>query len=122
MLADKAAPLIPNFGTNKRQKTMVLLEFIKSGYDVFYFKEKYECDFIVKKGNNFLPVQVSYFLENGKTKEREIRGLVEACLKINVKRGIIITFDQNEVLEYHDIKIEVIPVYQYFLNNKQIVK
>jgi len=106
----------------KLLENMVLLEFIKSGYDVFYFKEKYECDFIVKKENNFLPVQVSYFLENGKTKERKIRGLVEACNKINVKRGVIITFDQKEVFEYQDIKIEVIPVYQYFLNIKQTDK
>jgi len=100
----------------KLLENMVLLEFVKSGYDVFYFKEKYECDFIVKKENKFLPVQVSYFLENDGTKEREIRGLAEACYKINVNEGIIISLDQKEELKFQDINIKVIPVYQFFLN------
>lgn len=99
----------------KLLENMALLEFVKSGYDVFYYKEKYECDFIVKKENKLLPVQVSYFLENDKTKEREIRGLAEACKKIKVNEGIIITFDQKEAFKYQGINIEVIPVYQYFL-------
>jgi len=110
------------FSTSKNNgkllENMVLLEFVKLGYAVFYFKEKYECDFIVKKENKLLPIQVSYFLENDKTKEREIRGLVEACNKINVKDGIIITFDQKEEFEQQGINIKVIPVYQYFLENK----
>ena len=110
------------FSTSKNNgkllENMVFLEFIKSDYHVYYFKEKYECDFIVKKENKFFPVQVSYFLENDKTKEREIRGLVEACNKINVKDGVIITYDQKEEFEHKGIKIKVIPVYQYFLENK----
>ena len=110
------------FSTSKNNgkllENMVLLEFVKLGYNVFYFKEKYECDFIVKKENKLLPIQVSYFLENDKTKEREIRGLIEACNKINIKEGIIITFDQKEEFEQQGINIKVIPVYQYFLEKK----
>jgi len=102
----------------KLLENMVLLELVKSGYEAFYFKEKYECDFIVKKQNKLFPVQVSCFLENDKTKEREIRGLVEACNKINVKEGIIITFDQKDEFEQQGINIKLIPVYQYFLENK----
>lgn len=101
----------------KLLENMVFLEFIKNGCDVFYYKEKYECDFIVKKENKLLPIQVSYFLENDKTKEREIRGLAEACNKVNSKEGVIITFDQKEKFVHQGIKIKVVPVYQYFLEN-----
>ncbi|OPZ98498.1 MAG: hypothetical protein BWY70_01210 [Bacteroidetes bacterium ADurb.Bin408] len=95
-------------------ENMVLLELIKSDCKVFYYKEKYECDFIVEKDNKFLPVQVSYFMDNSKTKDREMRGLAEACRVLNLKEGVVITLDQKETYEYHDINIRVIPVYEYF--------
>jgi len=95
-------------------ENMVLLELIKSDCKVFYFKEKYECDFVVEKDNKFLPVQVSYFMDNSKTKDREMRGLAEACRVLNLKEGVVITLDQKETFEYHDINIRMIPVYEYF--------
>ncbi len=96
-------------------ENMALLEFVKSGYEVFYFKEKFECDFIVKKENYFHPFQVSWVTENDKTREREVRGLVEACLKLNMKEGTILTFDQKGELKQQGIRIQIIPAYQYFL-------
>jgi predicted AAA+ superfamily ATPase len=99
----------------KLLENMVLLEFIKLGYEVFYFKEKYECDFIIKKQKKLIPIQVSYVLEKDKSKEREIRGLLEAFKRININEGTIITFDQKEELIQQGVTIKLIPVYQYFL-------
>jgi predicted AAA+ superfamily ATPase len=102
----------------KLLENMVLLEIVKLGYEVFYFKEKYECDFIIKKQNKLFPIQVSYVLEKDKSKEREVRGLLEACKKINVNEGTIITFDQKDEFIQQGVNIKLIPVYQYFLENK----
>lgn len=97
----------------KLLENMVLLEFIKSGYEVFYFKEKYECDFVVKKENVF---QVfSWTIDNDKTRDREIRGLIEVCAKLNVEVGTILTFDQKDEFVQQGIKIKFVPAYQYFL-------
>ncbi|MFH1936634.1 MAG: DUF4143 domain-containing protein, partial [Bacteroidota bacterium] len=35
----------------KLLENMVLMELVKAGWQITYFKEKYECDFIVKKEN-----------------------------------------------------------------------
>ena len=102
----------------KLLENVVLLEFIKLGYEVFYFKEKYECDFIIKRQKKLFPIQVSYVLEKDKSKEREVRGLLEACNRINVNEGTIITFDQKDEFIQQGVNIKLIPVYQFFLENK----
>ncbi len=87
----------------------VLLEIVKAGYEVFYFKDRYECDFIIKTSNELKALQVSYQLESADTKNREIRGLLHACKKLNIQKGTIVTFDQTERLEQDGVKIEIIP-------------
>jgi uncharacterized protein len=97
-------------------ENMTAMELIKSEKDIFYFKDRYECDFIVKEGNSYIPVQASYSLDNDDILRREFRGLHEACKHLDVKKGLILTFDDERELEYMDIKINVLPFYKYFLN------
>lgn len=97
-------------------ENMVFLEFLKSGCELFYFKNNYECDFIVKRGAGYLPVQVAYEIINAETKSREIKGLAEACEYLQVNNGIIITFDHEETLQHGNITVEFCPVYKYFLS------
>lgn len=101
----------------KLLENMVFMEFLKAGCEVFYFKNNYECDFIVKQGANYLPVQVSYEFINAETKKRELKGLAEACEYLKVNKGIIITFDHEETLQFDNIDVEFYPVYKYFLNH-----
>jgi len=102
----------------KLLENMVALEFLKAEKQIFYFKNNKECDFIVKNKNKYLPVQVSYEISENETKLRELKGLAEACKYLNVKTGIIITFDQEEELFFQDIKVNIIPVYKYFLPSR----
>jgi len=99
-------------------ENMVALEFMKAEKELFYFKNNKECDFIVKDKNEFLPVQVSYEINNNDTKLRELKGLVEACKYLNVNKGIIITFDNEEEFVYKNIEVTVVAFYRYFLENK----
>lgn len=99
----------------KLLENMVALEFLKAGKELFYFKKNYECDFIVRINNEMFPVQVAYELNNSDTKARELRGLKEACNYLKLKAGTIITFDDEDEFTYKDIKVNVVPVYKYFL-------
>jgi predicted AAA+ superfamily ATPase len=95
-------------------ENMVLLEFIKAGVRVFYYKDNYECDFIIQINENLYPIQVTYNFTDVNTKKREIRGLIEACKAINVSEGTIITLDQKTDFVENNIHIKVIPVYEFF--------
>ncbi len=97
----------------KLLENMVFMELIKAGFQLFYFREKNECDFIVKGQKQMLPVQVAWEVTNDDTRTRELKGLAEACRMINTKYGIIVTFDTKETLEFDGIKVDMIPVYEF---------
>jgi len=95
---------------------MVFLEFLKSGKEIFYFKNQHECDFIIKEDSQPTPVQVSWDLHDKNTRERELKGLAEACNYLDTKSGIILCFDSEEEIFYNGLSIQVIPFYKHFLN------
>jgi uncharacterized protein len=97
-------------------ENLVFLEFLKAEYEIFYYKNKYECDFIVRKNQILTPVQVCYDIGNKDTFKRECRGLAEACEYLKISNGIIISFDETLDFKYNDIDIQVVPFYTYFLN------
>jgi len=96
-------------------ENMVAMEFLKNNKKIFYYKNNFECDFIVVDNQNYLPVQASYAFDNTETKNREIRALIEACKYINSNHGTILTFDTEENLVYDGIHVTIVPFYKYFL-------
>jgi len=100
----------------KMLENMVLLEFMKSNKTVFYYKEKYECDFIIENQKALLPVQVTYSLKEEQTRVRELRGIAEACKAVKSNEALIITFEETEEIVFQKVKIRVVPVYEYFFN------
>lgn len=98
-------------------ETTVALELIKAGKQLAYQKNGSECDFIlIEKGKVISAIQVTVDLTDLKTREREIKGLAQACLKFSLKNGVILTFDHSEEIEFEGIKILMIPVWQYFMS------
>lgn len=98
----------------KLLENMVALEFLKQERQLFYYKDNYECDFIVKSNNEYEPFQVSWSIFNAETKQRELRGLYHACKSLNLKSGTIITFDEESTIEFYGVKIQIIPFYKFF--------
>lgn len=79
--------------------------------DIYYFKEKGECDFLIKeKGKITNAFQICYELTED-NKEREIAGLKEAMEKFKLKTGIILTLKQKD--DFGSIK--VIPAWEWML-------
>lgn len=81
--------------------------------EIFYFKGKNECDFLVKeKGSITGAFQACYEL-NEDNKGREIGGIVEAAKEFKLKEVAIITYDAEDELKVDGVKILVKPAWKW---------
>lgn len=87
---------------------MVYTEFIKQGYEIYFYNKDFECDFICKKDNKLITVQVCYEL-TGQNREREFNGLRK--LKIEVDKKLLLIYNQSED---DDESIEVLAFWDWF--------
>jgi hypothetical protein len=95
----------------------VFLEMKRKGEELYFHKEKHECDFIKREGTKITQaIQVTVTL--GKNKEREYKGLLEAMKRHRLKEGLILTDDDEleEVIENR--KIKVMPVWKWLLTKE----
>ncbi len=100
----------------KMLENVVFINLRKKHRDIFYFKEKNECDFVIKNGAKISQAaQVCYIL-NEDNKERELNGLVEAMEKFNLREGLILTYNQEDEIKLKDRKIKVLPVFRWLLS------
>lgn len=98
----------------KLLENAVLLELIKAGKEVYYYKNKSECDFLIRnQDGTLLPVQVSWDMSDADTHKRELKGIAEVCSDLSLDKGLIITFDKREVLAHNNLDIKVLPFYQW---------
>ena len=85
--------------------------------DIYYWKNKGEVDFVIKKGLRVCElIQVCYFLGNKETKKREIRSLLEGMDEFALKEGLIITEDDDKELEVDGKKIIFKPLWKWLLD------
>lgn len=103
--------------TGRLLETTVALELLKQGKQITYQQNGSECDFVViEKGKVVESFQVTVDSTDAKTREREIKGLILACQKFNLKKGTILSLDHTEELKVDNVQITVIPVWRYFFN------
>jgi hypothetical protein len=107
-----------SFSENKGRllENLVFIELKRRNEEVYYFKEKGECDFVIKKGNSISEaIQVCYDL-NLDNQQREINGLTGAMKSTGVSEGKILTFDQEDHFTQEGYKISVIPVWKWLID------
>lgn len=97
----------------KMLENAVLTELKKAGYEIYYHKGKYECDFITRKQNELRAIQVSWEIDNQTTKNREIRALLEACRILKLNKAQLVTFNQKQWLSVDEIEIQILPFYEW---------
>ena len=96
-------------------ENLVFIELKRNGNDIYYFSEKGECDFLIKRKIKIEEaMQVCYDL-NEKNKKRELDGLMEAMEKFKLKEGLILTYDQEDELEIKNKKVKILPVWKWLL-------
>lgn len=97
-------------------ETTVALELLKQGKQIAYWKNGSECDFVVvDKGRVTEAIQVAADFSEAATREREVRGLVQAGQEFGLSKGVILTFDDAEKFESGGMQIITLPAWQYFL-------
>ncbi len=98
-----------SFSSNsgKLLENLIYTELIKNGFEIYFYNKNFECDFIAKKENKTIAIQVCYELTTLNTK-REVGGITK--LPFNVDEKYIITYNQSKKID----DIIVVPFYEYF--------
>ncbi len=89
-------------------ENLVYTELIKGGYEVYFYNKNFECDFIAKKENQTIAIQVCYEL-NDRNRKREFNGLIR--LPFGVDEKVLLTYNQ---VEDRDDEIKVVSFWDYF--------
>lgn len=80
---------------------------------LYFYNRNMEVDFYVP--DESLAVQVSFSIKDD-TRNREVSALVALNGICPLKRAMIITYDEEDVLENDGLAIEVVPVWKWLLN------
>lgn len=102
----------------KLLENLVFIELKRRKKEVYYHRDNYECDFIVKEKNKVNEIiQVTKEL-NDENYKREINGLTEALTKYKLKSGLFLTYDQEREEKIDNKIIKIIPVWKWLLIEK----
>ena len=101
-------------------ENVIFLELRRKHKDIYYFREKGECDFIVKAGEEILYIVQVCSEINPDNMKREVNGLVEALTFFDKPEGVIITLHQDDVILQEKKKIVLISASKWLtaLNKK----
>ena len=105
-----------SFSANKGRmfENCVFLELRRTGKEIYYFREKKECDFLIKEKNMIVnAIQACYEL-NEDNKKREIDGLIEAMVRFDLSEGLILTYNQEDEVEILGKTIKIKPAWRWF--------
>jgi len=108
-----------NFSDNlgRLLENLVFIELKRRGYEVFYYAETSECDFIIRKDNKIIQaIQVCYSLDE-ENKSREQKGLLDAMNFFGLQTGLIITTNKEDEYMVAGKNIQVRLVWKWLLEN-----
>ena len=102
--------------SGRKLENLVFIELKKKEEKIYYFKNNFECDFVIPPKQ---AIQVVWELTD-ENKKREIKGLITAMRYFKIKKGIILTYNQEKQIKENGYKIEVIPVWKWLLSKYPI--
>lgn len=123
-VAAKAFSLSDNLG--RLLENQVFVELLRQGYDtdktMFYYRSRNdkEVDFVLRKGTHIEQlVQVCYDMSNAKTEKREVDSLIECAVELNCRNLVIVTNNDERVIEKDGYRINVVPVAKWSVSLEQ---
>jgi hypothetical protein len=99
-------------------ENLVAIELKRRGNTLYYYKTKkgLEIDILTRKGEEIDKlIQVTETLTNIKVKEREIKALTSAMEELGTQKGLILTLDEEDKIEFSGMRIDIKPVYKWLL-------
>ncbi|MCU0440866.1 MAG: ATP-binding protein [Bacteroidia bacterium] len=92
----------------------VYMHLRQQPFQLSYFKEDKECDFVVAQKQKVKHVIQVCSEINSDTETRELAGLTAAMTFFKLKKGLIITTDQKDLLETKAGVVELIPLREFY--------
>lgn len=100
----------------KYMEQLVLQELIRRGKTVFFYKDNKECDFIIQEGLDIIQaIEVCYDLRDADTLKRELAGLEGACKAFNLTEGMIITYEEDKIIEHKGLTFYCVSLLQWLV-------
>jgi len=101
--------------TGRLLENAVLLHLIRfrsrNYYEVYYYKSRVEVDFVIYSGRKVRElIQVTMSMEDSKTRNREVRAILEASNQLDCDKLTIITLNESQTMENNGKSIRVVPV------------
>ena len=102
-------------------ENIVFLELKRRFTHIYFHRQNTECDFIVRIGAKVtVALQVCMHLQSADTKEREIKGLLDAMLAYHLHEGWILTEDTEDewliTKENRKYTVHVLPIWKWLLS------
>ncbi|MFH1915860.1 MAG: ATP-binding protein [Nanoarchaeota archaeon] len=115
LIVNNSRTFSEDFG--KLLENLVFTHLKSEQAQLFYFKEKKECDFVIRTGTKITAaIQVCHTLDDF-NKEREFKGLQEAIQKFKLSEGTLLTMNQEDEFTIEGKKIIVRPVWKWLLDH-----
>ena len=99
--------------TGRLLENCVYLALRRKYKEIYYFKDKGECDFIVKEAQDILHIIQVCGKIHPDNKAREVNGLLAALTFFSKTEGLILTLNQEDVLMINDVKVSLLPVWKW---------
>ncbi len=102
---------------SKLYENIAFLHLRRQTKHIYYYKGKQEVDFYAKLDTEELLVNISYKLNDEKTRDREIKGLIEAMEYFSLREAYLITHKEKEELVIDNKKIYILPMIEWLLKS-----
>jgi len=105
-------------GESRILENVVAVELKRRGCEFFYWKsgKGEEVDFLLMdKGEAAQLIQVSVDMSRLDTRDREARSLIKGMKHFGLMRGLILTYESEEIIKHNGYEIEVKPVWKWLL-------
>jgi len=97
-------------------ENIIFIELKRRQKNVYFFKNKNECDFIIEESNCITnAIQVCYMLDESNEK-REINGLLEAATFFKLNKATLISYNTETTKIIENISINIIPAWKWLLD------
>lgn len=101
-------------------ENQIFIELVRRGYEpgktLFYYRSRNdrETDFVTRSGTYVERlIQVCYNMTSDKTRKREIDAIVECAGELHCQDLVIVTNNQEEIIEQNGLRIKVLPVMKF---------
>ena len=114
--------VLPMFDDREKLlKNLVLIELLRQGSTVYYWRRSSECDFLVEtvddSQHSLKRQAIQVYDEKGDSSQsRELGALVRAGKAFNAEEHTLLTFDTTDRVTQKDTLVNLLPVYDWMLD------